>query len=140
MSEPSRALTPPPLVALLGWLIPGAGYWVLGDRRRALTVGITILALFFLGVLIGGVRVIEAPPSAGQFMQRPWFIGQALAGPIGLVGAWISNLLSAGRYALVIPHSRVAEIGTLYTAVAGMLNLMAIIDAAHRAMRRGEDQ
>ena len=30
-------------------------------------------------------------------------------------------------------HARVNEIAVLYTAVAGMLNLLAIIDAAHRA-------
>jgi len=30
-------------------------------------------------------------------------------------------------------HSRSWEIGTLYTAVAGMLNLLVIIDSAHRA-------
>ena len=33
-------------------------------------------------------------------------------------------------------HVRVAEIGTLYTAVAGMLNLLVIIDAAHRVNRK----
>ena len=32
-----------------------------------------------------------------------------------------------------ISHSRINEIGVLYTAVAGMLNLLAIIDAASRA-------
>jgi hypothetical protein len=32
-------------------------------------------------------------------------------------------------------HSRINEIGVLYTAVAGMLNLLAIIDAASRAER-----
>jgi hypothetical protein len=30
-------------------------------------------------------------------------------------------------------HARLAEIGTLYTAVAGMLNLLAIIDSSYRA-------
>ena len=33
----------------------------------------------------------------------------------------------------VVSHGRVNEIGVLYTAVAGMLNLLAIIDASHRA-------
>ena len=32
-----------------------------------------------------------------------------------------------------LSHARVNEIGVLYTAVAGMLNLLAIIDASHRA-------
>lgn len=134
----AHRVSSPPLVALAGWMLPGAGYWLVGQRARALTVGITILALFFLGVLIAGVRVVEAPPAVGLVMARPWFIGQALAGPISLICAWISSELSTGRYALVVAHARVAEIGTLYTAVAGMLNLMAIIDAACRAACREE--
>lgn len=136
MSESSRTVSPPaPLVALAAWLIPGAGYWLLGQRSRGLTVGITILVLFFLGILIGGVRVVEAPPS-GQLLQRPWFIGQALTGPVALIAAWASSTLSTGRLAQVVSHARIAEIGTLYTAIAGMLNLMTIIDASSRALRR----
>lgn len=119
--------------AILSWLVPGAGYWLIGQRSRGITVGITILSLFVLGVLIGSVRVVQAPPSVGQIMQQPWFIGQILAGPIGLICAWWTHLLSTGVYQYVIPHSRIAEIGTLYTAVAGMLNLMVIVDSGYRA-------
>jgi hypothetical protein len=36
----------------------------------------------------------------------------------------------------VLSHARVNEIGTLYTAVAGMLNLLAIIDSAYRSARQ----
>jgi hypothetical protein len=36
-------------------------------------------------------------------------------------------------------HARVSDIGTLYTAVAGMLNLMAIIDSSYRATLYGSD-
>jgi hypothetical protein len=32
-----------------------------------------------------------------------------------------------------LSHARIADIGSLYLSVAGLLNLMAIIDAAHRA-------
>ena len=34
-------------------------------------------------------------------------------------------------------HALSNEVGTLYTAVAGMLNLLTIIDAAYRAGRPG---
>jgi hypothetical protein len=39
----SSAAHPPPLVALAGWLLPGAGYWLIGQKVRAVTVGVTIL-------------------------------------------------------------------------------------------------
>src|SRR5215213_9083568 len=51
----------PPVVALAAWALPGAGYWLVGERARALIVGFTIIALFVAGLLIGGVRVLQVP-------------------------------------------------------------------------------
>ncbi len=131
---------PPPVVALAGWLIPGAGYWLIGEKKRALTVGITIVAVFVVGILISGIRVVEAPDlgSPGGVMQkilnRPWFIGQVLNGPMGIGAAWVSDQLAhSTQYKTIEAKARLAEIGTLYTAVAGMLNLLTIIDASYRA-------
>ena len=140
----SRDLPPPPLVALAGWLVPGSGYWLIGQRVRGLTIGITIIVLFVLGILIAGIRVVEAPDMGGQtsfpsrVLQKPWFLGQALTGPIGLASAYASNEAAhSQRFKNVQAKARLAEIGTLYTAVAGMLNLLAIIDSAHRAGNHG---
>jgi hypothetical protein len=133
---------PPPLVALAGWVVPGAGYWLIGERARAVTVGATILAVFLFGILVAGIRVVQAPEMNGQgnfaqkVLQRPWFIGQALAGPVGLGAAYVSaELAKSPTYKNVEAKARLAEIGTLYTAVAGMLNLLTIIDASTRAAR-----
>jgi hypothetical protein len=130
----------PPLVALAGWLVPGAGYWLIGQKQRAITVGVTIVAVFIVGIFISGIRVVEAPDmnSAGNLLQkiltRPWFIGQVLNGPMGIAAAWISDQLAQStQYKAIEAKARLAEIGTLYTAVAGMLNLLTIIDASHRA-------
>ena len=135
---------PPPMVALAGWLVPGAGYWLIGQRRRAYTVGITILAIFMFGILISGIRVVQAPDRTGpgglpqRILARPWFLGQVLTGPIGIASAYVSDqLASSPKYGAIEAKARLAEIGTLYTAVAGMLNLLTIIDAAHRAGMRG---
>ena len=140
----SRDLPPPPLVALAGWLLPGSGYWLIGQKTRGLTIGVTIIILFLLGILIAGIRVVEAPNMSGpgsmisRVLQRPWFLGQALTGPIGLASAYASDVLAESpRYKNVQSKARLAEIGTLYTAVAGMLNLLAIIDSAHRAGNHG---
>src|SRR3954464_10221266 len=141
MSDDVNSLhPPPPLVALAGWLVPGAGYWLIGQRTRALVIGVTIVVLFVLGVFIAGIRVVEAPDmsAAGsvfsRVLQRPWFLGQALAGPLGLMSAYFAKVAAMSvQYGNIQSKSRIAEIGTLYTAVAGMLNLLAIIDSAHRA-------
>jgi hypothetical protein len=140
----SRDLPPPPLVALAAWLLPGSGYMLIGQRTRGLTIGISIIILFILGILIAGIRVVEAPDLsapgsfASRVLQKPWFLGQALTGPIGLISAYASSVAAhSPTYRIIQAKSRIAEIGTLYTAVAGMLNLLAIIDSAHRAGNNG---
>jgi hypothetical protein len=53
---------------------------------------------------------------------------------MGLGAAYASDQLArSATYHNIEAKARLAEIGTLYTAVAGMLNLLTIIDAAHRA-------
>ncbi len=164
---------PAPLIALAGWVLPGAGYWLLGQKSRALVVGITIICIWIMGLLIGGVRVIEVPKfnDQGQYIgppefrvnpanrqqamrvggatlieelrDKPWSIAQVMIGPVAVVSGGLS--IYAARPAdpaisseprAPIPHARMWEIPVLYTAVAGMLNLIVLIDAAHRARHR----
>jgi hypothetical protein len=175
MVEPARRNFSPPLVAMAGWLVPGGGYLLIGDRARGLTIGITVTVLFFLGLLIGGVRALEVPgwdehgrqirlnergykvhpddlsydradwvirrSLLSEIRTKPWSIAQVLTGPVAIAGAWWSISAASdpdgenGERSPpgVVSHGRVNEIGVLYTAVAGMLNLLAIIDASHRA-------
>ncbi|MGH7176065.1 MAG: DUF6677 family protein [Tepidisphaeraceae bacterium] len=171
MTEPHTPLTTSPtIVAVAGWLIPGAGYWLLGQRGRATTIGVTIVLLFVCGLIIGGIRVVDVPgydragmqnrldsggrridrdrqpatydqgawalTSRGFFVEvanKPWFLPQVLSGPVTMIAATAS--LGAARAGVPASHARPNEIGTLYTAIAGMLNLLAIIDSAHRAAR-----
>lgn len=134
---------PAPLVALASWLLPGSGYLLLGQRARALTISLTIILLFILGLFVGGLKVVDPPASyAGNPMRivfdKPWFVGQILAGPITIVtAAVVRNAEDSPSSPVHASHARSNEIGTLYTAVAGMLNLLAIIDATYRASRGG---
>jgi hypothetical protein len=184
-SDPNARGFPPALVVVAGWLVPGGGYMLLGGRGhrlRGIIVGVTILTLFMLGILIGGIRVIDVPgydrfggqvrleqvngrstgrridttttprspaydtsPPAlagrgffGELANKPWYVGQVLAGPVCLIASKVS--LNVAREGKPQAHARLNEIGTLYAAVAGMLNLLAIIDAAHRAAHPRHDR
>ena len=165
-----------PLIALAGWLVPGGGYWLLGKRPRALVIGITILLLYLLGILFGGIRVVDVPgydalgqplmvevrrPVNGraqivpqraltarpltEIADKPWFIPQSLMGPINFIAAKVSLVVSRGADSadstssfVRRSHGRMFEIGTLYTAIAGMLNLLAIIDSTSLAPPGGK--
>jgi hypothetical protein len=184
-----RSTASVPLVALFAWLLPGAGYLLLGQRGRAMGVGITIIVLFVCGLLIAGVRVIEVPgfevatgnlqmypvlveatdangkqvlipamdPATHRQMRRwilteaplseirekPWSVPQVMTGPLAiLAGAWSISAAginpATGNSLGGLTHARINEIGSLYLSVAGLLNLMAIIDSSWRAAQLHE--
>jgi hypothetical protein len=159
MAESADRHASPPLVALAGWLVPGLGYFLIGQRARGYISGITIIATFVLGLLIGGIRVIDVPgydikgnrrmdrigreevwklksnPMA-EILNKPWYMPQTLVGPLNAV-ATIASLQAAPDHRQSV--ARIFDIGTLYTAVAGMLNLMIIIDSTYRAANRPSD-
>lgn len=161
MSPPasrSSGSVSPTLTAAAAWALPGLGYLLIGQRVRGITIGITIICLFIAGLAIGGVRALEAPmdetgtspsfsPSRWQaeIGEKPWYVAEILTGPISIVASYVSawaghiNPATGESYG-VQSHARANEIGVLYMAVAGMLNLLAIIDSAHRAGRLLEAQ
>ena len=80
---------PAPLVALAGWIVPGAGYWLIGHRARGVTVGVTVVLLFILGLLIAGIRVVDVP-GYGDLGERVLVgrDGRRLPPGSGAPGAW----------------------------------------------------
>ncbi|MBP8304456.1 MAG: hypothetical protein KBE04_10050 [Phycisphaerae bacterium] len=109
------------VVGLLAWAIPGAGYWALGDRQRAIVVGVTILAVFVLGLYIGSIGVVDSE-NAGY-----WYAAQVITSPVVF---WIGSSARTGHYTV---YGRPYEIGQIYTSIAGLLNLLCIINALYRA-------
>ena len=65
-----------PLAALLALVLPGLGHAVSGRVTRGLIAGGSVLGLVLGGLLIGGVDAVDSRE------DRPWFLGQALVGPI----------------------------------------------------------
>lgn len=130
---------PWPLVVLAAYLLPGAGHVLYGERRRGVVIGLTVLLLFVAGVWVGGVRVVELPNLAagtllGRLLSQPAFLGQFFAGPVALLAGWWSkSLASDPATAGILAHARLFDIAQLYTAVAGALNLLAILDVGGRA-------
>ncbi len=116
-----------PLAALLAWLLPGLGHMYLGQRFRGRMILLGTLFLVTFGVLIGGVDVVD--------MQRDrlWFIAQAGTGPIAFLLDLLNQALlktaSPGTQAQFTSLGNLNSTGTLYIALAGLMNVVVIIDA-----------
>lgn len=180
----SRHVALQPIAGVLAILLPGLGHWYLGYGRRARFIATGILGMFAGGVFIGGIDVVD------RREDFPWFIGQALVGPVafgidwvhqnqfkvhvpvsGMVRSaypneyrnpmtgepvittldpatgWPAARMSTGpgptQVEIVTPAwppnikslGRMNELGTLFCTIAGMMNLICIVDAAFSRRR-----
>lgn len=118
MPPPSRE--PSPVTALvLGWILPGAGHAYGGRWGKAILFFVLITGLLVTGMVLGGGTVI--------LPRRLWFAAQLGAGGPAIALVPVAHYLST--LAPIDWADRLHEMGTLYTAVAGFLNLLVMMDA-----------
>ena len=118
---------------LAGWLLPGLGHLVCGERRRGWVLLITMAAIFWSGIAIGGIRYTVDPQA-----KRLWFMAQVCNGAHALGAYGWGAVARGGQDRKLIATSRwdAVEIGVVYTGVAGLLNVLVILDALVRADKR----
>lgn len=112
------------VVGLLAWLVPGAGHFVVKEKKRALIIFATIILTFCVGIYVGSIGVIDPVNAA------PWYVAQIMNSPIVAV---LGHLTASGAYPV---YGRPNEIGQIYTSISGLLNLLCIVNAVYLAHLR----
>ncbi len=146
----------PGFAAFLAWLVPGFGHLYQGRTAKGILFLVTILSTFFYGLYLGDGKVVYASWRPGDtrwayFSQigvglaaLPAMVQAARAhdgeaagfmappalprnsGDGGELGEWNKNL------------NRYFELGTMYTVIAGLLNILAIYDAFAGPVESGD--
>jgi hypothetical protein len=116
----------PAMVLLAAWLVPGAGHAMLGKWVRAALLMGSILAMFAIGIALHG-KVYT--PNTGEPLDMLGFAGDLGVG--ALYG--VARLLGWGQAPVLVA---VADYGTKFIVVAGMLNIVAAVDAHSLASGR----
>ena len=144
--EPPLTLRDPALAAFLAWLVPGLGHIYQGRTAKGVLFMVCILSTFVYGLFLGGGRVVYAQwkpekrlpyfcqggvgiPALPALVQasrvgsgKPPLFGSEFMAPPRMEGR---NELAA----LHLKYHRYWELGTVYTMVAGLLNMLVIYDA-----------
>src|ERR1700732_2370573 len=108
----------------LGWLIPGAGHIIQRRWIRGLLLLVSIGSLFVLGLMMQG-HIYKA--NGGDILDILGFICDLGAG-----GMYIVTLaMNWGQGAIAFA---IADYGTKFMIVAGLLNFIAVADAYHIAI------
>lgn len=142
---------------LLAWLWPGGGYFAERRYARGIRAMSGVLFLYLFGLLIGGLDAVD------RKHDGIWFYAQALNGPIAFVTDFARSRVSSingqeiqdiswerspslgERWLAEDPEvmavvqrqglSHVNEVGTLFIALGGLMNLVLILEAGFASPR-----
>jgi hypothetical protein len=120
-----------PVVAL-AWLIPGGGHFLLKRTSRGVILAVSVIVIFLLGLMMRGALF---QPQGGDLLTMViyygGFIGDVLAGVLYFLTVWLG-------YSQPDQAGHVHDYGTKFLVAAGLLNLLAMVDAWEIATGRKE--
>ena len=114
----------------LGWLIPGGGHFLLKKTGRGMLLLLSITGMFVCGLMMRGAMF---QPASGDLLtiliNTGGFIGDVCSGILYLLTVWLGynqpDMAGAGH-----------DYGAKFLVTAGLLNLLAMVDAFEIAQRR----
>lgn len=112
-------------LCVAAWLIPGAGHYLLRRRGRALVLFLAIITMFVFGLVMKGQFFSTGSPS---WLETLGYFGEMCIGAAMPVARFFNY---AGDTSFVS-----ADFGTAFLVSAGMLNVLAILDAFDIALGR----
>ncbi|MGO9438942.1 MAG: DUF6677 family protein [Terriglobales bacterium] len=123
-STPAQPLTAIAIAApIAGWLLPGAGHLIQKRWIRGLLLLLAVAILFFVGL---GMQGKVYAFNTGDLLDILGFFGDLGTGLLYMV----SRSMDWGQGAV---QRAVADYGTKYIIVAGLLNIVSAVDAYHIA-------
>ena len=118
-----------PAVAL-GWLVPGGGHFLLKRTGRAALLLVSITFMFLSGIFMRGAMF---QPQSGDLLttliNTGGFVGDVASGILYLVSVWLG-------YNQPDVAGAVHDYGTKFLVTAGLLNVLAMVDAFEIAAGR----
>jgi hypothetical protein len=115
----SRRNTQALIALLIAWIIPGGGHLYQRRWLRGTLLFLAIVTMFVTGLAMGG-KVYT--PNTGELLDMLGFVGD-----LGAAGLYILSRIAG--WGDVVVQIVVADYGTKFIVVAGLLNIVAAVDA-----------
>jgi len=128
VSAPARAQSSsfPTMVLIIGWLVPGAGHFMLRKWIRGTLIAVSVFAMFSIGLALKG-KIYS--PNTGEILDILNFVGDLGNGVLYI----IARLFDLGQAAVQVAT---ADYGTKFIVVGGLLNIISAVDAHSLATGR----
>jgi hypothetical protein len=116
----------PALALFAGWFIPGAGHLLVKKPIRAALLFVSIVAMFSIGI---GLEGKIYTPNTGDLLDILGFAGDLGSGLLYI----LARVFDLGHSSVQIA---IADYGTKFIVVAGLLNVVSAVDAHSLASGR----
>lgn len=108
-----------------GWLVPGAGHFLRGERVKGIVFGVTLIGCFLAGEIMSEFRAVS------RYEHDIAFWAQIGAGAPTITFCLYDYQEYGGprsytRHPIGVP--RLLDCGIMYTCVAGLLNFVLVVD------------
>lgn len=117
---------------ILAWLIPGGGHFLLKRPGRGALLAACVISMFLLGLMMRGALF---SPQGGDILTTVIYVGgfvcNVMSGALYLLTNWLG-------YNQVDVAGHVHDYGTKFLVAAGLLNILAMVDAFEIATGRKE--
>jgi hypothetical protein len=115
---------------LLGWLVPGGGHFLLRRTARGALVFVSVIVMFLLGLAMRGA--FFAPQSGDTLTMIIYY------------GGFVAHIMSGALYFIAVAlgynqpdvAGHVYDYGAKFLVGAGLLNILALVDAYEIASGR----
>jgi len=108
---------------VVAWIIPGGGHFLLKRPGRGGLIAASVTAMFLLGLMMRGALF---SPQTGDLLTTViyvgGFIGNLMSGLLYFVTVWLG-------YSQPDVAGAVHDYGTKFLVAAGLLNVLAMVDA-----------
>jgi hypothetical protein len=115
---------------LVGWLIPGGGHFLLKQRWRALLLFLSVTLMFLFGLMMRGAMFkLEQGDLLTTVINYGGFVANLSSGALYM----LSSMLG---YDQLDVAGHVHDYGTKFLVTAGLLNILAMVDAFEIATKK----
>ncbi len=115
--NPPTAIANPALCAGLSWLLPGLGHARAGQKDKGVLMGAAVLIVFAMGLVFAEGHAVD------RAVYPVWWIAQNLCGAGSLFAALVTGPMRAESLPLNL------DLGVVLCTVAGLMNLVVMVDA-----------
>jgi TM2 domain-containing membrane protein YozV len=108
---------------LVAWLIPGGGHFLLKRPGRGGLIAASVAAMFLLGLMMrGALFTPQGNDLLTMVIYYGGFVGDLMSGLLYFLTVWLG-------YAQPDVAGHVHDYGTKFLVGAGLLNVLAMVDA-----------